>query len=60
MEHDQEQSIVEEYLRSSGFRWTSQRALIVRSALETHEHFTAEELLDRCRRVDPKISRATV
>lgn len=60
VEHDQEQSIVEEYLRSSGFRWTSQRALIVRSALETHEHFTAEELLDRCRRVDPKISRATV
>lgn len=55
-----EQDIVEQHLRKSGFRWTSQRALIVRLALETHDHFTAEELLDRCRRVDPKVSRATV
>jgi len=60
VEHDREQSIVEQHLRKSGFRWTNQRALIVRTALETHEHFTAEELLDRCRRVDPKVSRATV
>ena len=60
MEHDQEQSIVEEHLRRSGFRWTSQRALIVREALETHDHFTAEELLDLCRKKDPKVSRATV
>ncbi|MCK5942721.1 MAG: transcriptional repressor, partial [Planctomycetes bacterium] len=44
----------------SGFRWTSQRALIVREALETHDHFTAEELLDLCRKTDPKVSRATV
>ena len=60
MEHDQEQSIVEEHLRRSGFRWTSQRALIVREALETHDHFTAEELLELCRKKDPKVSRATV
>ena len=46
---DQEQDIVEQHLRKSGFRWTSQRALIVRLALETHDHFTAEELLGRCR-----------
>ena len=26
----------------------------------THEHFTAEELLDLCRKQDPKVSRATV
>ena len=60
VKHEQEQSIVEEHLRKSGFRWTSQRALIVRAALETHEHFTAEELLDLCRKEDPKVSRATV
>ncbi len=60
MRPEQEQRVVEQRLRGSGFRWTNQRALIVRTALATHEHFTAEELLDRCRRVDPRVSRATV
>lgn len=60
MTSEQEQHIVEQHLRDSGFRWTSQRALIVRAALATHDHFTAEELLDYCRREDPKVSRATV
>jgi Fur family ferric uptake transcriptional regulator len=32
----------------------------VRTALSSHEHFTAEELLELCRAVDPKVSRATV
>jgi len=57
---DQEQQVVEAALRRRGFRWTNQRALIVRTALGSHEHFTAEELLALCRRVDPKVSRATV
>lgn len=57
---DKEAGIVEKALRDSGFRWTSQRALIVREALATHDHFTAEELLDLCRKKDPKVSRATV
>lgn len=60
MKPEQEQSIVESHLRQSGFRWTNQRALIVRQALATHDHFTAEQLLDRCRKVDPRVSRATV
>ncbi len=64
MTHDQdspeEQAIVEQHLRERGFRWTNQRALIVRSAFATHEHFTAEELLAQCRAADPKVSRATV
>jgi Fur family transcriptional regulator, ferric uptake regulator len=55
-----EASIVEDALRQSGFRWTNQRALIVREALATHDHFTAEELLELCRKTDPKVSRATV
>lgn len=57
---EHEQQIVEKHLRESGFRWTNQRALIVRAALATHEHFTADELLEACRKEDPKVSRATV
>ena len=57
---DKEAGIVERALREGGFRWTNQRALIVREALATHDHFTAEELLDLCRKKDPKVSRATV
>ena len=57
---EKEADIVEQALRESGFRWTNQRALIVREALATHDHFTAEELLDLCRKKDPKVSRATV
>ncbi len=57
---EQEQNLVETHLRQRGFRWTTQRALIVRMALGTHDHFTAEQLLERCRKADPKISRATV
>ena len=60
MKPEQEQSIVENHLRHSGFRWTNQRALIVRTALATHDHFTAEQLLARCREADPRVSRATV
>lgn len=60
MKPEQEQRIVEDHLRKKGFRWTSQRALIVRMALSTHDHFRAEELLERCREVEPRISRATV
>lgn len=60
MKPDKEAGIVEQALRESGFRWTNQRALIVREALATHDHFTAEELLDLCRKTDPKVSRATV
>ncbi|MFK7740037.1 MAG: Fur family transcriptional regulator [Planctomycetota bacterium] len=60
MTTEPEHEIVEQHLRKSGFRWTNQRALIVRAALATHEHFTAEELLDACRKDDPKVSRATV
>ena len=57
---EKEASIVEDALRKNGFRWTNQRALIVREALASHDHFTAEELLDLCRKKDPKVSRATV
>lgn len=60
MNPDEELGVVEQALRKRGFRWTNQRAAIVRTALSSHEHFTAEELLALCRRTDPGVSRATV
>lgn len=60
MKPEQEHGIVEAQLRLKGHRWTNQRSLIVRMTFATHEHFTAEQLLDICRREDPKVSRATV
>lgn len=60
MKADQELGIVEAELKKRGCRWTNQRALIVRTALGSHEHYTAEELLELCRKVDAKVSRATV
>ncbi|MBL8725284.1 MAG: transcriptional repressor [Planctomycetes bacterium] len=60
MKHEPELHAVEAGLRQRGCRWTTQRALIVRTALGTHDHFTAEDLLLRCRKADPQVSRATV
>lgn len=60
MKADQELHVVEAELRRQGCRWTSQRALIVRTALGSHDHYTAEQLLELCRKIDAKVSRATV
>lgn len=57
-EHELEQ--VAGHVRARGLRWTNQRELIVRTALGAHDHFTADELLERCRKRDPNVSRATV
>ncbi len=58
-----DQSIKErfdEHIRKRGLRRTAQRDLIVEAAFSTDEHFTAEELWARARKLDPKASRATV
>ncbi|MEC7585067.1 MAG: transcriptional repressor [Planctomycetota bacterium] len=60
MASETELMTVERHFRAQGSRWTNQRALIVRTAFDTHDHFTADELLDQCRTSDPKVSRATV
>ena len=60
MEPDHELEVVERHFRASGSRWTNQRQLIVRTAFATHDHFTAEELLELCREQDARVSRATV
>ncbi len=52
--------VVERYMREHGRRWTAQRRLIAEVALTSHGHFSAEELLEMCRRVDGQVSRATV
>lgn len=59
-EIDTELDEVERRLRGQGHRWTSQRRRIVAVVFGTHEHFSAEELLDMCRHEDSRVSRATV
>jgi Fur family ferric uptake transcriptional regulator len=60
VDHDQELQTVADHFRQEGYRWTPQRALIVRAAFATHDHFTADELLARSHEQDPRVSRATV
>ena len=48
------------YIREKGLRRTSQRDVIVEAAFSTEEHFTAEQLWDMARRIDPGTSRATL
>ena len=55
-----ELKVVEAHVRKKGLRWTSQRKLIAQVALGTHQHFTADELLDMCQAKDKGVSRATV
>ncbi len=48
------------YIRQKGMRRTDQRDVIVEAAFASDDHFTAEELLAKARRLDPKTSRATL
>ena len=48
------------FMESNGLRLTSQRKAIIQAAFNTSEHYSAEELLERARRIDPSVSRATV
>ena len=57
---EQEVDVIERAMRERGLRWTNQRRLIARVALRNHLHFSAEELLELCRREDRGVSRATV
>ncbi len=60
MELERELDIIEKHIRQDGYRWTSQRRLIAKVALENHSHFSAEELLELCQAQDAGVSRATV
>jgi Fur family transcriptional regulator, ferric uptake regulator len=61
---DQAQESIQEkilaYMGSNGLRITNQRRAIVQAAFGTKEHYTAEQLLETSRKIDPSVSRATV
>ena len=48
------------FIQQRGLRRTAQRDVIVEAAFAKDDHFTAEELLEKARKIDPKTSRATV
>ena len=50
---------VEHLLRTKGIRLTAPRQLVVRRAV-TYLHFTAEQLVDDVRTIDPSVARGTV
>lgn len=49
-----------DFLSSRGLRITNQRHAIFEAAYDYEQHFTAEELLDRARKIDHTVSRATI
>lgn len=51
--------LVEQLLHERGVRLTPQRRLVVRRAT-SHLHFTAEELVEDVRKIDPTVARGTV
>ncbi len=51
---------LEAHLVSSGLRRTKQRDVIVEAAFATDDHFNADELLEKTRKLDRSISRATI
>lgn len=54
------QKRVDAFLDLKGFRRTKQREVIIKAALTTKEHFTADELWEMARALDRTTSRATV
>ena len=54
------QEKLNDFIRRKGLRRTSQRDTIAKAAFSKDEHFTAEELFDRARKLDSETSRATV
>jgi Fur family ferric uptake transcriptional regulator len=50
----------DEFIRSRGMRKTSQRDVIVEAAFASDDHFTADELLEKAKKINPKTSRATL
>lgn len=51
---------LDDHLASQGLRRTKQRDVIVEAAFATDDHFKAEELLEKARKLDSTVSRATV
>ena len=59
MDADLRQKIYE-YIEKKGLRKTVQREAIIQAAFSTTSHYTAEELIEMARKIEPSVSRATV
>lgn len=51
---------LEEFLTTKGLRRTRQRDVFVEAAFSTTDHFTADELWEKARKIDSTASRATL
>ena len=51
---------IREFLANKGLRKTMQRDAIIEAAFSTDRHYSAEELLELARVIEPTVSRATV
>jgi Fur family ferric uptake transcriptional regulator len=49
-----------DFIEQKGLRKTAQRDAIVKAAFSTTEHYTADELLAKAKKIEPSVSRATV
>lgn len=54
------QKTIDRYLEDRGLRMTRQRRDIIEAVFLSEEHFTAEELMVRAQKLNPRTSRATV
>ncbi len=54
------QERLNDFIRRKGLRRTAQRDTIIKAAFSKDEHFTADELFERARKLDSETSRATV
>lgn len=51
---------LDSFLASKGLRQTKQREVVIEAAFASDEHFCAEDLLARVKKIDRSVSRATV
>lgn len=59
-DHGEESEVFEEYLRRKGLKFTSARRQLLDKIFEMHDHFTADQLLDRLKSEGFRVSKATV
>ena len=58
--HGREEQVFSDYLKSRGLKLTASRRHLLRRIFSMHDHFTAEQLLERLRTRKQKVSKATV
>lgn len=58
--HGEERKVFQDYLRTKGLKFTQTRQVLLERIFEMHDHFTADQLLDRLRDAQVRISKATV